>query len=104
MSRVPRLVFITALAFGALFVAVDGVLLGLRLTWPSAQVVAGGNGLAAVQIAGIGEHVTSVRAAVPSGKQVKVVYRNGAIVPEVKLRGGRQLHVEATVTRSKWLG
>jgi hypothetical protein len=104
MNRVPRFVYITALVLGGLFVVADGALLAVRLTWPDARVVPGGNGLAAIQIASIGEQVFSVRAAAPSGRSVRVVYRNGSIVPEVKLRGGQRLHIEATVKRSRWLG
>ena len=104
MKGVPRLVFLAALGLGSLFVLADGALLAVRLAWPEARVVPGGNGLAAIRIAAIGEHVDSVRASAPSGRRVRVVYRNGSIVPEVKLRGGQPLHVEATVKRSKWLG
>jgi hypothetical protein len=101
---VPRFVFVTALVLGAVFVLADGALLAVRLTWPQAQVVPGGNGLAAVRVAGIGEEVASVRSTTPSGRQLAVVFQSGSVVPEGKLRGGQQLHVEVTVKRSKWLG
>jgi len=104
MNRVPRFVFGTLLAFGALFCLADGALLAVRLTWPEARILPGGDGLASVQISGIGEQVAAVRATLPSGRRVKVTLRNGSVVPDVKLRGGRQLRVEATVHRSKWLG
>jgi len=54
MNRVPRFVFGTLLAFGALFCLADGALLAVRLTWPEARVLPGGNGLASIQISGIG--------------------------------------------------
>jgi hypothetical protein len=101
---VPRFVFITAVVLGGLFVVADGALLAVRLTWPDARVVSGGNGLAAIRVASIGEQVDSIRVSVPSGRRVRAAYRNGSVVPEVKLRGGQRLHVEATVKRSKWLG
>jgi len=104
MNRVPRFVFITALVLGTLFVLADGALLAARLTWPDAQIVSGGNGLAAVRVASFGEHVDTVRVSSPSGRPVRVVLRNGSIVPGGKLRGGRRLRVEATVERSRWLG
>jgi hypothetical protein len=104
MNRIPRFVFVTVLALGALFVIADGVLLGLRVAWPQARIVAGGNGLAGVSVAGFGEHVESVQALGPSGRRVPVVFQAGAIVPEAKLRGAAQLRVQATVRRSKWLG
>jgi hypothetical protein len=104
MKALPRVVFLTALGLGGLFVLADGALLAVRLTWPEARVVPGRNGLAAIRVAAIGERVDSVRASAPSGRRVRVVYRNGSIVPEVKLRGGQHLRVEATVKRSRWLG
>jgi L,D-transpeptidase catalytic domain len=104
MKGVRRFVFITALVLGALFVLADAALLAVRLAWPEARVVPGGDGLAAIRVAAIGEQVGSVRASAPSGRRVRVGYRAGSIVPEVKLRGGQRLHVEATVKRSKWLG
>jgi hypothetical protein len=104
MTRVPRFVFVTVLVLGGLFVVVDGALLGVRFAWPQAKIVPGGNGLAAIGIAGFGEHVGSVQAMLPSGHLIPVVLRDGKIVPEAKLRGGLRLHVQATVRRSKWLG
>jgi hypothetical protein len=104
MNRPRRLLFGTLLAFGALFVLTNGALLALRFAWPEPKVVPGGAGLAAVHIAVIGEDVALVRASTRSGRSVRVALRDGSIVPEVKVRGGQVLHVEATVHRSKWLG
>src|SRR5262249_33492064 len=104
MNRVPRLVFYTLLTLGTLLVVVDLALLAVRLAWPAPRIGPGANGLLAAGITGIGEGVAMVRATASSGRLVRVVYRSGAIVPEVKLRGGQLLHVQATVHRSKWLG
>src|SRR5262249_49663611 len=104
MNRVPRLVFYTLLTLGTLLVVVDLALLAVRLAWPEPRIVPGENGLAAVRITGIGEHVAMVRATASSGRLLRGVYRSRAIVPEVKLRGGQLLRVQATVHRSKWLG
>src|SRR5262249_7390715 len=104
VNRIPRLVFGTLLALGSLFVLADGALLAVRLTWPDARIGPGGNGLASVKIAELGERIDSVRATLPSGRAVRVTLSNGSVVPDVKLRGGGRLHVQATVRRSKWLG
>jgi hypothetical protein len=99
-----RVVFATLLALGALFVVTDGTLLAVRLAWPEARMLPGGAGLADIQVAAFGEQVAAVRATGPTGRPVRVALLEGAIVPQVKLRGGSRLHVEATVKRSKWLG
>ncbi len=98
-SRLPIVLVSCGFATGLL----GASLLGARLLWPSARLLAMTGALGRLEIAPIGERVSSASVELPSGRRILATVRDGRVEPRDLLAAGSKVRVEVTVARSGWL-
>jgi L,D-transpeptidase catalytic domain/Putative peptidoglycan binding domain len=74
------------------------------LAWPPGALAGSPSGLAEISLPGFAGRVESVRVTDHAGEVVPIMFRDGTIVPQVRISPGERLTVRATIRRPGWIG